>query len=147
MIRDVRTTFADAVSLNTGAAGTYSIGDVIDLGVAGRDIGAGVPPLFLVLRVDTTATSGGSATLVVNLVTSANSDLSSGTTVATTGTAIPVATLTANYMIAIIPLPAAVYARYLGIQQVTGTAAFTAGKIDAFLVEDALVQRYYPDAI
>lgn len=147
MIRDNRSTFADAVALNTGAAGSYIIGDVYDASVTGRDLGAGEPSLFLVLRVDTTATSGGSATLQLNLVTSDNSDLSSATVVSSSGSAIAVATLVANYVIAIIPVPPASYKRYLGIQQVTGTAAFTAGKIDAFLVEDASVQRYYPDAI
>ena len=44
MILDERNEFADAVALNTGAAGSYLIGDQIDLGVA-RDIGNGEPLL------------------------------------------------------------------------------------------------------
>ena len=38
MILDEYNEFCDATSLNTGAAGTYNIGDVIDLGVA-RNLG------------------------------------------------------------------------------------------------------------
>ena len=40
MILDEITEFCDATSLNTGAAGTYNVGDVIDSSVA-RDLGNG----------------------------------------------------------------------------------------------------------
>jgi len=60
MILDKRTEFCDATALNTGAAGTYLIGDQIDLGVA-RDIGTG-EQLYLVITVDTPPTSAGAAT-------------------------------------------------------------------------------------
>ena len=61
MILDERNEFADAVALNTGAAGSYLIGDQIDLGVA-RDIGNG-EPLHLVISVDTKIDAGASGTV------------------------------------------------------------------------------------
>jgi hypothetical protein len=62
MIRDNRTTFSYTTSptaLNTGGAGSYVIGDIIDLSVTGRDLGAGegLGDLFLYILVKTTATS------------------------------------------------------------------------------------------
>jgi hypothetical protein len=37
--------------------------------------------------------------------------------------------------------------RYIGIQQRTGVAAFTAGKINAFLTTTPPARRAYPDGI
>jgi hypothetical protein len=39
------------------------------------------------------------------------------------------------------------YERYLGVVQTTGTAAITAGKINAFLTKDIAKFTAYPDAI
>lgn len=144
MILDERNEFADATALNTGAAGDYVIGDVIDLGVA-RDIGNGAD-LDFVVQVDTTATSGGSATLQISLATDDNASLSSPTKVVTSP-AIAVASLTAGTTVFRVKVPAGTYERYLGIVQTTGTAAFTAGKINAFLTSDTANWRAYNDAI
>ena len=43
MILDKLNEFADATALNTGAAGGYLIGNQIDLGLNGRDVG-GIEP-------------------------------------------------------------------------------------------------------
>jgi hypothetical protein len=51
MILDERNEFCDATSAVL-AVGNAIIGDVIDLGTAGRDIGNG-EPLYLVIQVDT----------------------------------------------------------------------------------------------
>ena len=59
MILDERLEFCDATALNTGGAGTYLLGDVIDLEVA-RDIGAG-EPVWCVIQMDTAGGSTGSA--------------------------------------------------------------------------------------
>ncbi|CAB4144345.1 hypothetical protein UFOVP456_35 [uncultured Caudovirales phage] len=144
MILDERNEFADATALNTGAAGDYVIGDVIDLGVA-RDIGNGAD-LDFVVQVDTTATSGGSATLQISLATDDNASLSSPTKVVSSQ-AVAVASLTAGTTIFRVKVPAGTYERYLGIVQTTGTAAFTAGKINAFLTSDTANWRAYNDAI
>lgn len=142
MILDERNEFADAVALNTGAAGSYLIGDVIDLSI-GRDLG-GDRAVYLVVTVDTAATSGGSATLQINLVTDDNAGLSSPTTVVSSA-AVPVASLTAGKTVMAVQLPmeGTAYERYLGIQQVTGTAAFTAGKVNAFLTMDVARWKAY----
>ena len=53
MIFDERTEFADANTAGVaGATGTELVGDVVDLGSTGRDIGNG-QPLYLVITVDT----------------------------------------------------------------------------------------------
>lgn len=132
MILDERTEFCDAVALNTGGAGSYLLGDVIDLGEA-KDLGNS-DPLYLVVQVDTTATSGGSATGVISLVTDDNASLSSPAVVVSSK-AWAVADMTAGTTLMVVQLPmeGTAYERYLGIQQTTGVAAFTAGKINAFI--------------
>jgi hypothetical protein len=153
VILDERNEFCDATALNTGAAGSYLIGDVIDTGIAGtstqpNDLGAG-DSLWLVIQVATTATSGGSATGQFHLCSDAQA------AIATNGTAtyhfssgaIPVATLAAGYQVACVKLPAGTYERYVGIVQTTGTAAFTAGAVNAFLTNDPVQIRHYADAV
>ena len=142
MILDERTEFCDATALNTGAAGNYLIGDVVDLGVA-RDLG-GDMAVYLVVSVDTTATSGGSATGQFNLVTDDNASLTSPTTLVSSK-AWTVATMTAGTVLMAVQLPleGTAYERYIGIQQVTGTAAFTAGKVNAFITEDVARWKAY----
>ena len=141
MIIDTLNTFADGVALNTGGAATYFIGDVIDLEAA-RDIGNGSDHLYFVAMVDTTATSGGAATLQIKLVSDAQAAISTTTATEHVVTeTYALADLTAGKrLIAVrLPLESPVYERYLGILQVTGTAAFTAGAIDAFFT-------FQPDA-
>lgn len=149
MILDVRNEFCGAVSLNTGAAGTYLIGDQIDLGASPtlKDIGVG-EELWLVVTVQTTATSGGSATLQIQLASDDTASISTSTsTIHYTSPAIPVASLTAGTTVCAVALPYGSYERYLGILQVTGTAAFTAGKVDAFLTTEPPKWVALPDSI
>ncbi len=147
MIRDARTTFGAPVLLNTGAAGSYPLGDVIDLTTTGRDIGAGegVGDLFVYAAVAAAATSGGAATLQLQLVSSDSPALTSPT-VHYTGSANALAALTAGSQLFAFRLPPGVYKRYVGVIQVTGVAAFTGGSIFAFLAEDVNAIRYYPQA-
>lgn len=146
MIVDKLTSFCNATALNTGAAGSYLIGDVIDLQAA-RDVGQG-NPLWLVILVETTATSGGAATGTFQLRSDATAavDPSTGTLHMTSPT-FAVAAMTAGTTLfkAVLPLEGNVYERYLGLIQVTGTAAFTAGKIDAFLTQTPAAWKAYPD--
>ena len=148
MIIDKRTEFADAVALNTGAAGTYLVGNVIDLEKTGLDMGQG-EPVYLVISVDTAANSGGSATAAFTLASDAQAAIATdgSATVHFKTDAVPVASLTAGKQVAMVALPAGTYERYLGILQTTGTAAFTAGKIDAFLTLDPTGWKAYPDGI
>jgi hypothetical protein len=153
MIMDEFTEFCDAVSANTGGAGSYLLGDVIDLDSASiapnttADIyGSG---LFLVLQVDTTFTSGGSGTYGFSLCSDAQAAIAvdgSQTTHVTTGQK-ALAALTAGAVIGIFPLPMGSYERYLGIVQTTAVAAATAGKINAFLTADPAAYRAYADNV
>ncbi len=138
MIIDSRNEFCDATALNTGAAGTYLLGSQIDLGTGDKPIGA-MDELFLVAVVNTTATSGGSATLQLKLASDATA------AVATDGSAtehlaspvFPVASLVAGTVLFTTKMPQGFnYERFLGVLQVTGAAAFTAGKVDVFLTPD-----------
>lgn len=132
MILDERNEFCDATALNTGGAGTYLIGDVIDTGGDGINF---VDDLYFVITVATTATSGGSATGQFHLASDAGASIAtdgSATYHISTG-AIAVATLAAGYVVFAGRLPAGEYERYLGVLQTTGTAAFTAGAVNAFL--------------
>lgn len=158
MILDERSEFADATALNTGGAGTYLIGDVMDL--QGPTIGHGSgmnvtrdlgfdDNMWLVIQVDTTATSGGLATAVFTLASDNTASIAtdgSATAHFATG-AIPVASLTAGTIVACVKLPSGSYERYLGILQTTGTAAFTAGKVNAFLTSDPARYRAYADNV
>lgn len=153
MVIDELMELCDATALNTGGAATYNIGDVIDTRSATtdpnvtKDLGIG-SNLWLVMRVTTTATSGGSATGQFRLVSDAVATPDTSTaTVHYTSAAIPVASLTAGTTIAVVALPSGSYERYLGIQQITGTAAFTAGAVDAFITNDPAVWRAYADNV
>lgn len=149
MILDERNEFADATALGTSGTGRQLVGDVIDLGVA-RDIGVG-EHLYLVLQVDTAFTSAGSATVSFELASDAQGAIAvDGTASVHFATAaIPVATLVAGYQIAkiAIPMEGTAYERYLGVIANVGTAALTAGKVNAFLTSDVSRIKHYADAV
>ena len=150
MILDERSEFCDATALNTGGAASYILGDVYDLGVTDpNDIAVGLGELYLVITVDTAATSGGSATGTFSLVTDSAAGLDSTPATIISSKAWPVAEMTAGTVLLAVRLPmeGTAYERYIGIQQTTGTAAFTAGKINAFLTKDVSRWTAYPDAI
>jgi hypothetical protein len=146
MILDKRNEFCDAVALNTGAAGTYLVGDQIDLGAVARDVGNG-EPMYLVITVDTLPTSAGAATAQFQLASDASASIATnGTaTVHLETKAFAISEMAAGQMLAAIALPieGVAYERYLGVLQVTGTAAFTAGKINAFLTHDVAKWKSY----
>lgn len=146
MITDKLTMFCDSQALNTGAAGDYLLGDVIDLQNA-RDVGQGMP-VYLVIAMTVTATSAGAATGQFTLVSDADAAMTIAT--ATEHVASPVfdvAAMTAGtrLLAVVLPLEGNVYERYLGIKQTTGVAAFTAGAIDAFLTTDVQAWKAYAD--
>lgn len=148
MILDKRNEFADAVALNTGGAGTYVIGEQIDLGTA-VNVGA-VDELYFVVNVDTGIAAGSAGTVTFQLVSADNDALTTNpvvhyqTAAFTTGTGTGTGALKAGTVLAAIKLPQGFdYKRYLGIRQVTGTAAITAGKVNAFLTPDIAMWRAY----
>lgn len=145
MILDKRNEFCDATALNTGGAGTYLVGDQIDLGTA-RDVGNG-QPVYLVITVDTLPTSGGSATAQFSLASDASASIATdgSASVHLQTKAFAISEMAAGQVLAAIALPmeGVAYERYLGILQTTGTAAFTGGKINAFLTNDVAKWKAY----
>lgn len=132
MILDERNEFADATALSTAATGLALVGDVIDLGTDGINE---VEGLDLFITVDTAVTSAGSATVEFQLVSDAQAAIATdgSATVHYKSAAVPKATLVAGYNVVNVKLPKGQYGRYLGILQNVGTAALTAGKINAGL--------------
>lgn len=149
MILDELNEFADATAINTGGAGTYLVGDVIDLGSAPtlQDVGLG-EDLFLVIQVDTLFASATGA-VSFQLASDSTANLATSPTVhfATPSQTVAQAGFTAGQTLAAVKLPAGSYERYLGILQVVTTAAFTAGKINAFLTRDFAKFVALPNAV
>ena len=148
MILDERNEFADATALSTAATGRALVGDVIDLGATSSDIGNG-QPLYLVIQVDTDVTSAGAATVSFELASDASASIATdgSATVHSVTAAIPKASLVAGYVVAAVALPIGSYERYLGILQNVGTAALTAGKVNAFLTTNVAKWVATPDGI
>lgn len=162
MILDERLELLDAGALLTSGTGRLLVGDVIDLGVAGAGtVGAGSAPgdigntaifegMALAIQVTTAVTSAGSATVSFELSSDAQA------AIAVDGTAtlhvksfdIPKATLIAGYTVRL-PLPGHMpaYERYLGLVQNVGTAALTAGAVNAFIARDVGSWQALPDAV
>lgn len=137
MILDERNEFADATALGTSGTGRQLVGDVIDLGGVTQDVGNG-QPLYLVIQVDTAVTSDGSATVSFELASDAQAAIATNGTASVhfATAAIAKTSLTAGATVAAAALPMGTYERYLGILANVGTAAVTAGKINAFLTHD-----------
>jgi hypothetical protein len=148
MIIDSRNEFCDGVALNTGAAGVYALGDVIDLQASGLDMGQGAN-LSLVIMVSEGATSVGAATASFSLVSDAvETPATDGSaTVHLTTAVFPLAAMTAGTVLASVVLPNGAYERYVGLLQTTGGAAFTGGAIKAFLTNDPAAWTAYADAV
>lgn len=146
MILDKRNEFCDATALNTGAAGTYVIGDQIDLGTP-RDLG-GDMALYAVISVATGIAAASAGTVQFQLVTADNAALTTNPTVLAqsaafvTGAGTGTTTLRPGTSLLALQLPqeGTPYQRFLGIRQVTGTTAISAGAVDAVLAQD--VQRW-----
>ena len=153
MILDERTVFCDAQTLNTGAAGTYNIGDQIDLGLAGRSPTSPGDHLYLVIQVATGIGAGSAGTVQFQLVsddtatpaTNGTQSIHLQTRAFTTGTGTAAGALRPGTVLAVVqvPLEGVVYERYLGVQQVTGTAAINAGAVDAFLTPSPVAWKAY----
>lgn len=147
MIMDSTLEMLDAVAINTGGAGTYLLGSQIDTSVV-RDIGQG-KPVYLIIEVDTACASA-TGTLQLKLASDSSAAIATDGTASehwVSDTFLQAALTAGKYWV--VPLPAGdalPYERYLGILQVTGTAAFTAGKLNAFLTLDPFGWKAYADA-
>lgn len=148
MILDELLEISDASALATGT-GRALEGDVIDLGATPQDFGTGTP-LYLVIQVTTAVTSAGAATVTFELVSDAAAAIATdgSASLHATTEAIGKASLVAGYT-RIIPIPpgeGTEYERYLGLITNVGTAALTAGAINAFITATPYRWKSYPDA-
>jgi hypothetical protein len=160
-ILDERNEFADDVSV-AASAGTALIGDVIDLGAAGEDVGNG-QSIYLVIRTGSTEiiTTGSAGTLQFTLASDSAAAIATNGTATehvlteafvTDGTDANDAEMKAGALIYCAPLPIGTggnYERYLGILATTATTTTSAGTINAFLTLDPHVAagKTYPDAV
>lgn len=144
---DSRLEFCSATALNTGAAGNYNIGDIIDTTVK-RDLGVG-EQMWLVIGVTTSSDSAGdTATATFSLLTSAAADLGSPSVIVTSPTWLTTAMVKGTRLFSVaLPMEGVAYLRYLGIRQTTGVQAFTAGNIDAYLTTQPPTSKAYPDGL
>lgn len=136
-VMSARDEFADATALSTAGTGLALVGNVMDTSVV-RDLGNG-RPVYLVISVDTAVTSAGAATVEFDLVSDAQAAIAvdGSATVHLKTLAFPKATLVAGFQVVVqLPLESPAYEQFLGILQNVGTAALTAGKINAFLTLD-----------
>ena len=139
--------FMDATDVSA-STGTALVGNVVDLGLTGLDIGTG-QPIYLVIQVTTAFTSGTTSTIQFQLASDASA------TIATDGTAtahwisddFADTDLVKGYQL-VVPVPSRQpdFERYLGILVTTGNAATTAGAVNAFLTMDPPAYKAYPDA-
>lgn len=135
-ILDERTELADALALNTGGAATYLLGDVIDLEIA-RDLGNG-QPLYFCITIDTLPVSA-TGTINFQIATDAQAAIAtdgSATVHAATGPKLAAQMPAGQMFVLPLPLEGSLYERYLGLLQITAVAAFSAGKINAFITSD-----------
>lgn len=155
MILDERLEFADATSV-AAAAGTALIGDVIDMGDVLSDQGQSGRNIFLIITVDTSIITGGTAgTVKFQLVSDAQAAIAVDGTATVhwdSGTYVTdddaLNELDAGAKIGPISLPMGLplYERYLGLLCITATTTTTAGAISAGLTPDSHGWRAYPDA-
>lgn len=147
MILDERNEFADANTAGVqGATGTELLGDVIDLGLAGRDIGNG-EPLYLVIQVTTeidSAMDGASVNFQLASDGQAAIDTGGGATVHAETGAIAEASLVEGAQF-VVPVPSEgnTYEEFLGVLVVRSGEAVTAGAVNAFLTRDVAKWKAY----
>lgn len=132
MILDKLLTFSDGQAVTVDA-----ISDVIDRGADAPSL-ANFSPGFggnMYLVIMTGVAFATLTSLEIKLASDSTADLATSPTVHASTGAIPVAQLTANKVLAVLPLPPGDYERYVGlIYDVTGTTA-TTGTIKAFLTQ------------
>lgn len=155
MILDNFNEFCDATAV-AGTAGTALLGDVINLGDDGFDIGNG-EGIYLCIQTDTEVITGGSAgTIQFYLASDAQAAIAtdgsatihlSSASLVTDDAAANSAALNAGGTILFAELPIGTYEKYLGILCTIGTTTVTAGKINAFLTKDKHGWKAFADAL
>src|SRR3990172_743069 len=139
MIIDAHNLFSSAQVVTADTIST----NVIDLGLAGQNIGVG-EDIYLVVSVQTLLDGAGD-TLDVILVTDDNAAIASPTAILTLGT-FPALSVAGTRFV--VKLPIATYERYIALRyDPNGAGDLTAGAIDAFLTKDIAAFTAYADNI
>jgi hypothetical protein len=162
-ILDTLAEFCDAVSVvKTASSSLQTIGNQIDLGAAGINVGAG-QPVYLVVTVDTGIITAGSAgTIQFALTSDSTANQATSATVLSLSPKYvtddaPTAALSSGKIVWVQALPSNffsdtgnsnTYERYLSMGVYVVTTDTTAGKINAFLTLDPMAggQLVYADA-
>lgn len=138
MIIDERNEFADAAACTGTAGATIVVGDVIDLGLDGRQIGVG-EEMDLIAKITTGIVAAGAGTIAFHLTTADDAALTTNpvnlmsTAALVTQASTPAAGVVAGTSLFNGPIPRTSYKRYLGIRAVIASNNVSAGNIDAFL--------------
>jgi hypothetical protein len=141
-IIDKNLEFADATSVGTPNNTTVNVGNVIDLGLAGRNVGDG-EPMYFVVEVTTSIGSGGAATVSFLLVSDAVTTpaVDGNQTIHYESDVFALATVVAGFRL-VVPLPwgndgAPDYERYLGFQvRENAGQALNAGAVNAYVTRN-----------
>lgn len=150
MLLDAKTTFGLAVAIPTSGTGTFNIGDIIDLSKE-HDIANGFVPLWLWIAIDTSVDSAAdNTTIQFRLVSDDSSTIPTDGSHDTThflSVVFAQAAVQAKAIPVNVRLQPGNYRRYLGLQVIVGTAAATAGAIDAAILAETQRDAIYPEAV
>lgn len=139
MIFDKQLTFSDAQAVTAQAVST----NVVDLKLAGYDLGSG-ENLYLVVQVDTTFDdTGDNSTLTVELVTDDADTMGTPTVVQTLGSF--AANAAAGSRIIARIQPSSAYERYIAIRYTPVNGDLSAGAVTAFIAHDVDTYKAYAD--
>jgi hypothetical protein len=146
MILDENLLFGYKTALSTAAPATSKYGKALDLLNINLDRGEGWPFYFCAF-VNVAATSGGAATLALALTHADNEDLTTNPVNLYLSPTFALADLTpAGKLLFMVALPKGVlYKRWLGVRQIVGAHALTAGALNVFLTPDPDNWRAYAE--
>jgi hypothetical protein len=158
MLLDRLNQFCNATAIG-GATGRRLLGDVIDQN-AGKtapvlqDLGNSSDELWFVVEVAVAFTSGGAGTLQLEFVSDAQAAIAVDGTATEhfTSEVFALAALTVGARLVAIKVPAGDYERFLGVIGNVGTAAMTAGSLNAYFTKGpggyaVGGNKFYPDAV
>jgi hypothetical protein len=142
MIIDTLNAFLAAQAVTDSA-----ISSVIDLGATPSLSGLASEECYLVIRVHTTATADGAATVKFSLESDSTADLATAPVAHFSTTAVAKESLTAGAVVVAVKLPIEQAKRYLGVRYTVATGPLTAGKFDAYLTDTVPLRTVCADGI
>lgn len=147
MLTDKKHNFSESQALTSGATTTLASTNVVDLGPLHSSnlySQVQVGGVSVLITVETTATSTGSATWTAKLVADNNTGMTSTALINALPSTTAVASFTAGQRF-IIPIPRGVNVeRYLRVDYTMGTAPFSAGgTVSATLVPNDFIADWY----